>query len=69
MISAKKLAMSLYVDRGCPANWIVRDSEGLYWTVPPGEDAWARRRPFQPTEEAELEAVPRHYMHMLGLPA
>ena len=68
MPTARKPAMSLYVDRGCPANWIVRDRDGQFWIVPPGEGAWERRRPFQPSGETELEAVPGHYMHMLGLP-
>jgi hypothetical protein len=68
MTTARKPAMSLYVDRGHPANWVVRDREGRFWIVPPGEDAWERRQPFRPTEESRLEAIPGHYMHMLGLP-
>ena len=68
MTTARKPAMSLYVDRKCPANWIVRDRDGRFWVVPPGEDAWEQRRPFQPTEETTLEAIPGHYIHMLGLP-
>lgn len=31
--------MSLDVDKGCPERWIVRDTEGQFWVVPPGEDA------------------------------
>jgi hypothetical protein len=69
MITTRKPVMSLYVDKGRPANWIVRDREGQFWVVPPGEDAWERRQPFQPTGETELEAIPGHYMHMLGLPS
>jgi hypothetical protein len=68
MISARKPSMSLYVDRGCPANWIVRDREGRFWVVPPGDDGWERRQPYEPTGETELEAIPGHYMCMLGLP-
>jgi hypothetical protein len=68
MTTARKQAMSLYVDRGYPANWIVRDGDGRFWVVPPGEGGWERRRPFQPTDETELEAVPGHYLYMLGLP-
>jgi hypothetical protein len=36
--------------------------------VPSGENYWDRRRPFQPTEDTELEPVPGHYTYMLGLP-
>lgn len=60
--------MSLYVDKGRPESWIVRDRDGRFWAVPPGEDAWDRRRPFQPTGETELEPIPGHYMVMLGVP-
>jgi hypothetical protein len=46
----------------------VRDPEGNFWTVPSVENAWESRRPFQPTEETELEPIPGHYRSMLGLP-
>ena len=68
MMTNSKPTMSLYVDRQCPDHWIVRDRDGLFWVVPPGENAWAKREPFEPCEDAELETVPGHYMHMLGLP-
>ena len=68
MTPTRKPAMSLYVDKGPPANWVVRDREGRFWIVPPGEDAWERRQPFQPTVETDLEAIPGHYLPMLGLP-
>jgi hypothetical protein len=68
MTTNRKPAMSLYVAKGYPEHWVVRDGEGRFWVVPPGEDAWDRRQPFQPTGETELEAIPGHYMHMLGLP-
>jgi hypothetical protein len=48
---------------------IVRGREGRSWVVLPGEDAWARREPFQPGESTELEPVPGHCPDMLGLPA
>jgi hypothetical protein len=67
MIATRKPAMSLYVDKQHPECWIVRDREGRFWVVPPGEDAWARRELFHPGEEAELEPVPGHYLYMLGL--
>jgi hypothetical protein len=69
MTTPGKPAMSLYVDRKCPANWVVRDRDSRFWIVPPGEDGWERRQPFQPTGETELEAIPGHYMQMLGLPS
>ena len=68
MLTTRKPAMSLYVDKGCPAQWIVRDREGRFWIIPPGEGAWEKREPFHPGEDAELEPVPGHYIHMLGLP-
>ena len=68
MLTTRKPVMSLYVDKGCPEHWIVRDREGRFWIVPPGENAWEQREPFQPGEDAELEPVPGHYMYMLGLP-
>lgn len=68
MLTTRKPAMSLYVDKRSSDHWIVRDREGRFWIVPPGENAWARREPFEPSEDAELETVPGHYMHMLRLP-
>jgi hypothetical protein len=64
----RKPAVSLYVDRERPASWIVRDREGRFWLVPPGQHAWERRQPYQPTGETQLEPVPGHYRYMLGLP-
>lgn len=58
---------ALFVDRAS-LHWIVRDPEGNFWAVPPGEDAWENRRPFQLTAEMQIEPVPGHYLHMLGLP-
>jgi hypothetical protein len=68
MIATEKLVVSLYVDKACPAYWIVRDEQGRFWMVPPGEDSWARRQPYEPGEDAELDPIPGHYKYMLGLP-
>jgi hypothetical protein len=68
MLTTRKPIMSLYVDKGCPEHWIVRDHEGRFWAIPPCDDAWEKREPFQPGEDAQLEPVPGHYMYMLGLP-
>jgi hypothetical protein len=59
---------AIFVDRTCTEHWIVRDPEGNFWIVPPVEKAWESRRPFQPTEETELEVIPGHYRSLLALP-
>jgi hypothetical protein len=68
MISPPSRRAEIFVDRTCTDHWIVRDPEGSFWIVPPVENAWDRRQPFQPTEVTELEAIPGHYRDMLGLP-
>ena len=67
MVITRKLVMSLYVDKGCPEHWIVRDPEGRFWVVPPGEDGWTKREPFEPNEDAEIEPVPSHYLYLLDI--
>jgi hypothetical protein len=57
----------IFVDRSRP-QWIVRDPEGNFWLVPPVENPWEHRQPFQPTEETTLEPIPGHYCDLLGLP-
>lgn len=57
----------LFVDRSSQ-QWIVRDTEGTFWTLPTIEEAWEHRQPFTPTDETELEQVPGHYKYLLGLP-
>ena len=57
----------VFVDRAT-RQWVVRDPEGRFWILPPGDDPWRHRRPFQPTEETGLDVVPGHYKHVLGLP-
>jgi hypothetical protein len=68
MITTEKLVVGLYVDKACPEYWIVQDQQGQFWMVPSGQNSWERRRPFQPTEETNLEPIPRHYEYVLGLP-
>jgi hypothetical protein len=58
--------VSLYVDRSSQ-NWVVRDGDGNLWLLPQVEDCWDHREPFVETEETDLESVPGHYRHMLGL--
>jgi hypothetical protein len=68
MVALGKRMVAIFVDRACPERWIVRDAEGSFWTVPPAENPWDLREPFQPTEETELEPVPGHYKYLLGIP-
>lgn len=63
-----KTIVALYVDRATQ-QWIVRDGEGRLWTLPTSDNPWDERRPFDETDETELESVPGHYKHMLGLTA
>ena len=68
MIAFAKRVVAIYVDRTRPQHWIVRDPEGNFWIVPPVENPWDNRQPFEPTEDTELEPVPGHYKYMLGVP-
>jgi hypothetical protein len=68
MVTVPTRTAALFVDRSCTEHWVVRDPDGNFWIVPPGENAWESRRPFEPTEQTELDPIPRHYMSMLGLP-
>ncbi len=67
MTAVKKHTVSIFVDRSS-RQWIVLDAEGMFWVVPPIDDGWDQRQPFTPTDESDLEPVPRHYKYMLGLP-
>jgi len=62
-----KRLVALFVDKSSQ-QWVVRDPEGKFWFVPTVENPWEHRQPFDPTEETELEPIPRHYIHMLDLP-
>jgi hypothetical protein len=67
MLTIRKQVVAIYVDRSS-GGWIVRDSEGQLWNLPPTDHPWDDRQPFQLTEETELEPVPGHYRYLLGLP-
>lgn len=67
MMTLRKQSVSIYVDRSSQ-QWIVRDPEGNFWTVPVVDHPWDHRQPFDLTDEIELEPVPRHYKYMLDLP-
>ena len=68
MVTIQERKVALYVDRSCTDHWIVRDPDGNFWIVPPTDDAWEHREPFEPNEQTELEPVPKHYISVLGLP-
>jgi hypothetical protein len=67
MTTGRKPTSTLYVDR-FSKQWIVCDPEGRFWIIP-GEGRVPRdqRLPFVPNAETELELVPGHYKHMLGI--
>ena len=67
MLTLRKQPVALYVDRSVQ-RWIVRDPDGNFWLLPPGDNAWERREPYLLTEETDLEPVPGHYKDTLGLP-
>ena len=68
MAVERKQILGLYVDRS-NQQWIALDPDGNYWAVSVFEEnPWDQRQPFFPSEETELEPVPGHYKHMLGLP-
>jgi hypothetical protein len=62
-----RLASALFVDRATQ-QWIVRDGEGNFWTVPSSEDAWARRCPYELLPDSDLAPVPGHYKYLLNIP-
>jgi hypothetical protein len=66
MCAASKHAGDLYVDRASQ-QWVVRGPEGNFWSLPHTDNPWDERQPFTPAEGTELEPVPGHYKHMLGL--
>ena len=67
MFTASTPVVALYVDK-TTRQWIVRDSEGSFWSLPSTDNPWDERQPFSPAEETELEPLPGHYKYMLGLP-
>ena len=67
MMALNKHSLSLYVDR-LSKQWVVRDPEGNFWTVPAVENGWEQRQPFHLTQDAELDVIPKHYIHLLDLP-
>jgi hypothetical protein len=66
-VEGSKRVVALYVDRDS-RQWVVRDAEGNFWSLPSTDHPWDERQPFTPAEATELEPVPGHYKYMLGLP-
>ena len=67
MLGVRKHDVDLFVDR-TTQQWIVRDPDGNFWSVPSVEDAWDHRQPFHPAEDTELEPIPGHYKYLIRLP-
>jgi hypothetical protein len=67
MVEVRRTRVSLYVDR-TSRQWIVLDPDGNFWMLPNVEKPWDQRQLIYPNEKTELEPVPGHYIHMLGLP-
>lgn len=67
MESLKKRLVSIYVNRSTQ-QWIVRDPDGRFWTVPVVAHPWEHREPFELDDDIELVQVPNHYKYLLELP-
>jgi hypothetical protein len=67
MLELSKATLAIFVDRSSN-RWIVRDTDGSFWLLPPVAEPWQHREAYQPAEDAELEPVPAHYKYLLGLP-
>jgi hypothetical protein len=63
----EKSVLALYVDR-LTRQWILRDPDGNFWVMPPVEDAWEHREPYDLSQESDLEPVPGHYKYLFQLP-
>ena len=66
MLTDSKRVVALYVDR-VTQQWVARDSEGRFWSLPSAYNPW-HERPFARADETKLDPVPGHYKYMLGLP-
>jgi len=67
MLSLRRQVVNIYVDHATQ-QWVVRDSDGDFWIIPAGENAWEERQPFELTEQTDLEPIPGHYKYLLQLP-
>ena len=63
-----KPAASLYADQ-TSHQWIVRDPDGNFWTMPGVDNPCEHRELVDPTiGELDLAPVPGHYKYMFDLP-
>jgi hypothetical protein len=67
MHALRTQAVAVYVDLA-GGRWVVRDTDGRFWQLPPTDDPRQDREAFSPGGGAELEPVPGHYKYLLGLP-
>jgi hypothetical protein len=67
MLAVRQQVSAIYADRSTQ-RWIVRASEGKFWSLFTDEGGWERRQPFEPAEEADLLPIPGHYKYLLRLP-
>lgn len=58
---------AVFVERST-RRWVVLDPEGRFWVLPTADDPWLHRLAFEPSDETDLDRVPGHYKHVLGLP-
>lgn len=62
-----KQSLTLFADR-TGQRWIVLDAEGNFWELPKGNEPWEHRQLVSGAEDMDLDLVPGHYKHLLGLP-
>jgi hypothetical protein len=67
MLATTRFVLAIYVDRST-RQWIVRDREGNFWIVPPGDLSWEQREPFELSDNTDLVPVPGHYRSLFQLP-
>jgi hypothetical protein len=67
MTTLERPMAALFVDQA-RQQWVVRDPEGKFWTLPCVDNPWEQRQPFDLTVDMNLEPVPGHYKDLLGLP-
>ena len=68
MLTRGKQVASLYVDK-TSHQWIVRDPDGDFWTMPCVDSPWEHRELVDPTiGEMDLAPVPGHCKYMFDPP-
>lgn len=62
-----KQRIHLFVDK-TSLQWIAREEDGSYWVLTSRENPWEHRQAVRSIDQLQLEPVPGHYKHMLGIP-